>query len=102
MFSSAACCVLINHCCCCCITLRRILVDFVAKLVVIEPSFEVNGSSNSWACFVSRMRDQRIAYLVVFTVEEALGSLLKLLVLLYSIIVTTALVAIDFTVWTAR
>lgn len=89
MFSSAACCVMINRCCCCCITLRRNLVEVVAKLAVIEPSFEEGKrSSNSLACFVSKMRDQRIAYLVIFTVEEALRSLLKLLVLLYSI--TTA------------
>lgn len=89
MFSSAACCVMINRCCCCCITLRRNLVEVVIELAVIEPSFEEGKrSSNSWACFVSRMRDQRIAYLVIFTVEEALRSLLKLLVLLYSI--TTA------------
>lgn len=89
MFSSAACCVMINRCCCCCITLRRNLVEVVAKLAAIGPSFEEGKrSSNSWACFVSRMRDQRIAYLVIFTVEEALRSLLKLLVLLYSI--TTA------------
>ena len=90
MFSSAACCVMINRCCCCCcITLRRNLVEVVIELAAIGPSFEEEKrSSNSWACFVSRMRDQRIAYLVIFTVEEALRSLLKLLVLLYSI--TTA------------
>ena len=88
MFRSAACCVMINRCCCCCITLRRNLVEVVIELAAIGPSFEGKRSSNSLACFVSKMRDQRIAYLVIFTVEEALRSLLKLLVLLYSI--TTA------------
>jgi hypothetical protein len=76
MFSSAACCVLINYCCC--IALRRNLVEVVIELAAIGPSFEEKDSSNSWACFGSRMRDQRIAYLVVFTVEGALGSLQKL------------------------
>lgn len=102
MFSIAACCCVVNHCCCCnhcCITLRRNLV--AARLAAIDSSFtEGTGSSNSSACFVSRIRDQRIAYLAV----QALTSccLQKLWVLVYSIVTTTTVAAIDFAFWIDR